>query len=454
MKRLFKIFSIIIALFSIGVGVIACSDKTSSSSVSSTSSIIEEIDYVSQLKLDMTTNTKKVVATVKSYIDGDTTHFNIPSGNIDGDVLKARYLAIDTPESTGQIQEWGKKASNFTKSRLSNATSIIIESDDDKWNVDSTGSRHLVWVWYKINASDDYRNLNLEILQNGLAIASNTARNRYGTICMAALNQARTLKLNVYSGEKDPDFYYGEAKVLTLKELRANIADYEGMNVAFEAVVTKNYNNALFVEDYDETTGLYYGLYVYLGYSLPGKALEILSLGNRVLFVGSLQYYEVGGTYQLANLKYKVMKPDDPTNIKLISTGNATSFKLTDAETFVNGKVTLEFKNPETEEVTLKEFDYANLALNTSVTMKSLVVKSIYTTTNEDSSSKGAMTLTCKVGDITIKVRTVVLYDGSGNLITKTAFEGKTIDVKGFVDYFDGEYQIKVFSINDVTFIE
>ena len=30
-------------------------------------------------------------------------------------------------------------------------------------------------------------------------------------------------------------------------------------------------------------------------------------------------------------------------------------------------------------------------------------------------------------------------------------FEGKTIDVKGFVDYFDGDYQIEIYSVNDVT---
>ena len=93
--------------------------------------------------------------TVKTFVDGDTTHFNMPENSISGNVLKARYLAINTPESTGQIEEWGKKASNFTKSKLSSATSIIIESDNDKWNLDSTGSRYLVWVWYKTSESSD-----------------------------------------------------------------------------------------------------------------------------------------------------------------------------------------------------------------------------------------------------------------------------------------------------------
>ena len=61
------------------------------------------------------------------------------------------------------------------------------------------------------------------------------------------------------------------------------------------------------------------------------------------------------------------------------------------------------------------------------------------------------MTLTCKVGDKTVDVRTDVLTDTDGNLITAEYFEGKTIDVKGIVDYFDGGYQIKVFTLDDIT---
>ena len=75
----------------------------------------------------------------------------------------------------------------------------------------------------------------------------------------------------------------------------------------------------------------------------------------------------------------------------------------------------------------------------------------IYTTTSEDSSSKGAMTLTCRAGDTTVTVRTAVLLDDSGQLITEDAYSGKTIDVKGIVDYFDGGYQIKVFSEKHIT---
>ena len=202
-------------------------------------------DYASAVKLDMSSTTAKQKVTVKAYIDGDTTHFNVPGSIVESGVLKARYLAINTPESTGKIEEYGKKASSFTREKLSSASSIYIESDDGNWNVDSTGGRYLVWVWYRENESEEYRNLNIEILQNGLAIASSSANNRYGDTCMAAIAQSKALKLNIQSGQKDPDFYYGEAVELTLKELRCNISEYNGIKVAFEGVITKNSNNSI-----------------------------------------------------------------------------------------------------------------------------------------------------------------------------------------------------------------
>lgn len=402
-------------------------------------------DYASTVTLDMSSPTLKTEVTVKAYIDGDTTHFNVSDSTFDGSLLKARYLAVNTPESTGKIEEWGKAASNFTKEKLQSASSIMLESDDGKWNVDSTGGRYLVWVWYKPEGAENYRNLNIELLQNGLAIASNSANNRYGETCMAAIEQAKTSKVHIYSGEKDPNFPYGAATEITLKELRCNITEYDGSKVAFEGVVTKNNNNSAYVEEYDAETDMYYGMTVYYGYSLNGSGLQILSVGNRVRIVGTVQYYETGDSYQVSGLEYSPMRPTDPNNIQKISEGHTPAYLTLDADRFVNGKVTVAFEE-ETE-----EFDFAELALYTSVEMKNLKVKSVYTTNNEESSSNGAMTLTCEVDGLTVSIRTVVLKDSNGEIVTADAFEGKTIDVKGLVDRFDGTYQIKVFSLNDVT---
>ena len=401
------------------------------------------IDYAAQLDFNRASETVKAEVTVKTFVDGDTVHFHVDEQICDSGVLKARFLAVNTPECTGKIEEYGKKAAAFTRSQLEKAESIWVESDNGQWNFDSTGERHLVWVWYKLPGEKAYRNLNLEILQNGLAIANSTANNRYGTICMNALNQARAAKLNVYSGQKDPDFYYGDAVELTLEELRTNLEAYNGIKVAFNGVITTSNDNTVYVESFDEETGMYYGMAVYYGFGLSGAGLKILSVGNEARIVGTVQYYEAGGTWQVSGLTYRMMKPKDPGNIQKLSEGHSPAWFPTEPETFL-GQVTIQGED------NAQVFDYAALAMSTSAQMQGLTVKHVYTTSDKDSSSFGAMTLTCEKDGSTVYVRTIPFYE-DGQLVTGDRFLGKTIDVKGVVDYFDGQYQIKVFTIDNIT---
>ena len=404
----------------------------------------EEEDISGSVKLNRSSETVKQEVTVKTFIDGDTTHFFVPETVVDSGVLKARYLAVNTPETTGKIEEYGKKAASFTREKLTGAYSILIESDNGAWNKDSTGDRYLVWVWYKQDENSEYRNLNIELLENGLAIANSSANNRYGEKCMDAIDKAKQLKLNVYSGQKDPDFYYGDAIELTLKELRSNLEFYNGKKVAFSGVITINSSNAVYIEQYDAETEMYFGMSVYYGYGLSGKGLDILKVGNEARIVGTVQYYEAGGTWQVSGLTYRMMKPKDPGNIQLISEGHAPSYTEIDSERFLRGKVTVRGEESD------REFDFAPMAVGTSVWMKNLFVESVYTTRDEESSSFGAMTLTCKSGEDTIQVRTTVLYE-NGERITENAYLGKTIDVKGIVDYYEGVHQIKVFVPEQIT---
>ncbi len=449
MKNQKKLFVLLITLCLFlsacgGGGTAASTD--SDTNTPGTDAPVETVDYAASVKLNMASETAKEEVTVKTFIDGDTVHFNVPTTTMSSGVLKARFLGINTPESTGKIEEYGKKASNFTKEKLSAATSIIIESETAEWTPDSTGSRYLAWIWYRTDEKSDYRNLNIEILQNGLAIANNSSGNRYGSACVGAINQAKAQKLNVHSGQKDPDFYYGDAVELTLKELRTNLETYNGIKVAFSGVITANSGTqGVYVEDYDAETNMYYGMYVYYGHGLTGVGLDILTVGNEVRIVGSVQYYETGGTWQVSDLNYRLMKPDDPGNIQKISEGNEPAYLTTTAEKFVDGEVTVDVND------TLTTFDYAALAMGTSIEMKGLKVVSIYTTQNEESSSKGAMTLTCELDGKTVTVRTAVLLDENGKVITEDAYAGKTIDVKGIIDYFSGDYQIKIFTPDNIT---
>ena len=98
-----RVIALLLVLAAIFLCLASCSPKGNGDNTSSTSGTTELVkkDYASELKLNMSSETKKQVVTVKTYVDGDTTHFNVPEDVIPGGVLKARYLAIDTPESTG-----------------------------------------------------------------------------------------------------------------------------------------------------------------------------------------------------------------------------------------------------------------------------------------------------------------------------------------------------------------
>ncbi len=438
MNKAFRILSLFLLICIAITSLISCKD----------SGEIKKTDFVAQVKLDLNSGRLTQEVTVKQYVDGDTTHFYVPNSISDNGVLKARYLAINTPESTGAIEEWGKAASSFTRSKLENAVSIIIESDTNTWNADSTGERYLVWVWYKTADMTDYRNLNIEILQEGLAIASNSTQNSYGEICGKAIDQAKNLKLYVYSDKTDPDFFYDDPIPLTVLELACNIEAYEGCKVSFEGVVTKDDGGSIYVEAYSEETGMYHGVTCYKGYNLDGYGLNIIKVGNKVKIVGTVQYYEAGDIYQISGLSYRRREPDNPNNLALISTGHSAAFVPTTAETFFSTK-TLTIFDEENEQIE-KEFSYAQLALNTTISMSNLVVKSIYTTHN-GGDSDGAMTITCEVDGKKIEVRTTVLKYADGTAVTADAFRGKTIDVKGIVDVYNGSYQIMVVSIDDIT---
>ena len=420
------------------------------------------VDYVSQVKLD-TSNPMIQEVTVKRYVDGDTTHFVVPEDVVKGGILKARYLAINTPESTGKIEPFGHKASRFTKEKLSTAVSIVIEPDGDSWKADSTGGRYLTWVWYKPSADAEYRNLNIEILQEGLAIASNTENNKYGTIAMKALEQAKSFKLNVFSGAEDTDMYVGDAIEVALKDLRCNTQDYVGKRVAFDGVMVMDNNNSAYLEtlEADPDTGVHYGMSCYYGYSPSRGVLRTLKIGNYVRMIGMVEYYAAGGVYQITDIQCDLFEPDKKTNIyRIDDLTHEASYQEIDLGKFANQTtVSVHFDNGDVSDIS-----YPKLMLSTSVSANNLTVVSFSTTTNEDSSNYGALTLYCKdANGNTVSVRTNVFYDEDGNIVKGDVYKGKVINVKGIVDYYVPEgkteedvknpYQIKVIAERYITIV-
>ena len=182
---------------------------------------------------------------------------------------------------------------------------------------------------------------------------------------------------------------------------------------------------------------------------------EILKVGNRIRVVGSVQYYEEGGTYQISDIYYDVMSPDNDKNIQLISSGHRGAYAEMTADTLLSGTKTFEVTvvgEDEEETIVSKTLDVGYLALHSTVSMKDLKIVELYTT--QGGSSDGAISITCEDAEGNrIVVRTEVLKDSNNEVITESYFKiGSVISVKGIIDCFKGAYQVKVSNIKDITF--
>ena len=245
---------------------------------------------------------------------------------------------------------------------------------------------------------------------------------------------------NIDYMNRDKNYYYGSYIETTVKGLRTFKEDYVGKLVRFEAVVSKDKGDTIYVQDVDEESGLTYGLQVYLGNNFTGKSL--LKVGNKVSICGTFTYYEGGDTYQVSGLQYMKMKPNHEKNTKLIEEGVEIPLK--------------EIFAPDLTKTTVEETDlyegisYTETLNNTLVQVKNLNVNEIYTT-NNGGDSDGAMTLTCTDSNNNqITIRTEVLTNDEGELVVASDLLNKTISVTGIVDYFSGAYQVKVFSLKDI----
>lgn len=93
-------------------------------------------------------------------VDGDTAKFIYKN-----EVITARFLAIDTPESVHPTigeEPFGKDASNFTCNTLEKADEIVLEFDSNSDKTDKY-DRYLVWVFV------DGKLLQKELISKGYA---------------------------------------------------------------------------------------------------------------------------------------------------------------------------------------------------------------------------------------------------------------------------------------------
>ena len=293
-----------------------------------------EVDYVAQTHIpaysSITTYEGKNFldngigeVTLYNPVDGDTAHFHQVEndGREKARLVKVRFYGIDTPESTGQIEPWGKKASKFTTEKLQEAKTIVLTNGtllETAAETDSTGTRYkaLVWVSENEHASlDELKCLNLWVVQEGFSNGKGVADCPLAQVFNDADLQAQKLKKNIWSGD-DPDFYTGDAVSTSIKDLVDEYVDnnggahsMEGTKVKINGIVAKVVgDDAYVVQDFEnETTGETerYGLFIFAGYK-NYRALK--TIGNDLTIIGTftIRY----GNPQLTSVKYNPAKSD------------------------------------------------------------------------------------------------------------------------------------------------
>ncbi len=357
MKRKLKLASLL--LFTVlSLSLVACNTEETSSNTTTTQTTTTTttttttdlgpfIDYAhlpeNMLRLDYTKSKGffedgiaqvDLASGVQSCIDGDTAHFKSRVG--DDTTIKVRFYGIDTPESTGDIQEWGIPAKNYCRERLMAAQengTIVLSIPSVNYDVpqhDSTGIRYLGVVWINETVKDapidQLYCLNLLMVQEGFSPDkdANDERLAYLTpVFRDACLQAQKFKLHIYSDEVDvlfPNSAFTPTPVKSIldeylylldngidpesvDEEGNNVFTFQYRNVAIEGTVAHYADNTVYIQQYDKDGGEWYSLPIFLGYNSPAMYRTI---NNRVNFKGTITATSAHGL-QMTNVTLPIV---------------------------------------------------------------------------------------------------------------------------------------------------
>ena len=215
------------------------------------------------------------VVEYRSLSDGDTATFVVG-----GMPMSTRFLAIDTPEvnsSTTGMQPWAMAAKEYTKEKLKNAETIILQLDEESDIFDSY-NRLLAWVWV------DGELLNYKLVEEGLAYVKYLYGDYvYSTIMIKLESSVQKQKIKIW-GEDDPNFDYdNETITADIGTIRDQV---KGKNVILTGVVTNKIDKNAFVQD--ETGAIYIYANKY-NYSALEKGNKIQLSGKVIEYNGLLE---------------------------------------------------------------------------------------------------------------------------------------------------------------------
>ena len=378
-------------------------------------------------------------ATVDKYVDGDTTYFyaNLSTGK---DSISVRYMGLDTPESTYKVEPWGIAAAKFTKDKLSNAESIILQSDPTGL-LDSNG-RYLGYVWYRTNSTDDYRCLNLELIEQGYSPAKGMSGALYMQEFYDAGTRAQAFKDRT-NGEDDPTYdYSAKGQKYTIKQILETFGtpeaiaseEFKGTKVYIEGLVTRKLGiSSAYIEQVDNgyyTTdeegnetfvpgdGKVYGIYVYGGFEENLKLQE----GNYIITNANISYHT--GALQVVGVSN--------IRIEVESTGNPVTPKAITSS---------EWKN-----------------INDELKYRLVQFESLKVVGGKDDDNTDAYTIYAETPDgvrVNIRIDSNVALKVTGIIKNKTweTFKDMTFtNVIGVIQPYYNDYQLMVMSLDDLGY--
>lgn len=215
-----------------------------------------------------------------SCTDGDTARFRV-----NGQIYPTRFLAIDTPEISGQLEPWAMTAKTFTCDALEQAEQIVLEFEPES-DVFDFYNRLLAWIWV------DGELLQYNLVKESLAYVKYLYGDyAYNPMMIALEAQVQREGKRIW-GEEDPTFNYVTNELdLTIPELRT-LASY-GDKVTIEGIVTGIIANNFFL--YDKGAAVY----VYTR-NAPYRAILAGGVGARVRVTGD--YILFNGLDEISNI--------------------------------------------------------------------------------------------------------------------------------------------------------
>ncbi len=328
-----------------------------------------------------------------NYVDGDTTH--VETYNL-GYTVKIRYLSIDTPESTSEIEEWGLSASNYSKyiytgdetykasierttdftgvqagmtniilvSQEASKYSDCIELEDLMIGSEENGpyhattdgnQRNLAYVWYstvKNPTKNDFRCLNLEMVYQGFSFGVGSMEDTssyYYRMFDAANLSAKVNGRHIHSTMTDNNYYYydklgvNDLPISSIYETSSKDdtigykldSPYANKKTLYRVrgYVSRKVGTSFYIQD--KTS---YDKEAVLAGTEKPYGMYVFTYSETPIKVGDEvavvgAVSTYGGTYQMQGISYATIDPDLVRCTQILSRGNTiTPLQITGAQ--------------------------------------------------------------------------------------------------------------------------